>query len=279
MCTLSFSGRFGRTCFSSSAVPLGKFKLSSGNISLALQSACVTWWTEGSPHNNQGCQGCCDPLHPRLELFLKGKRKNRSAPGLLLSAVKSVGGPVNCADIQWQCAKSTLHQDVTTDLAILMSRPVYSKCCFILNIYLFCTHVTLYCMSTVILLLQTVRRVGGCCNSEKCSGALSNFSTPSCRTLECFCHCDSFHEFRWSLERLVRWSKRDQKQWSVPYWHLSSVVKSRVDGWGMLRLHMAFMSPHASVLHSSALCNTMLGQRDRQTDEDFWLRILYNQFT
>ncbi len=30
-------------CFASPAVPLSKFKLSCGNISLALQSTCVTW--------------------------------------------------------------------------------------------------------------------------------------------------------------------------------------------------------------------------------------------
>lgn len=65
---------------------------------------------------------------------MRGKLK--SAPGLLLSAVKSVCGPVNCADIQWQCAKRTLHQDVTTDPAILMSVRVYSESCLCFN-YLF----------------------------------------------------------------------------------------------------------------------------------------------
>lgn len=51
----------------------------------------------------------------------------KSAPGLLLSAVKSVSRPVNCVNIQRQCAKSTLHQGATTDLTILTSRPIYSK--------------------------------------------------------------------------------------------------------------------------------------------------------
>lgn len=47
---------------------------------------------------------------------------------------------------------------------------------FILIIYLICTFVTLCCVSPVILLLQTARWVVGCCNSQKCSRALSNFS-------------------------------------------------------------------------------------------------------
>lgn len=45
MHTLSYSIMFVHTCFCSAAVPLSKCKLSSGNISLALQSSCVTWWT------------------------------------------------------------------------------------------------------------------------------------------------------------------------------------------------------------------------------------------
>lgn len=66
---------------------------------------------------------------------MKGQIK--SAPGLLLSALKSVSGPVNCVNIQ--CAKSTLHLAVTTDLASLMSRPVYSELCVSL-VYLFIWH-------------------------------------------------------------------------------------------------------------------------------------------
>ncbi len=53
----------------SPAVLLSKFKLSCGNISLALQSTCVTWWTQGSPHNKQCHQGCWDPHHLRSELL------------------------------------------------------------------------------------------------------------------------------------------------------------------------------------------------------------------
>lgn len=58
-----------RMCFACPAVSHTKFKLSCGNISLALQSACVTWWTEGTPHMKQCCQGCRDPLHLRSALL------------------------------------------------------------------------------------------------------------------------------------------------------------------------------------------------------------------
>lgn len=37
--------------FGGPAAPLGKSKLSCGNISLALQSTRVTWWTENAPYN------------------------------------------------------------------------------------------------------------------------------------------------------------------------------------------------------------------------------------
>ena len=79
---------------------------------------------------------------------------------------------------------------------------------FILNFvflwctYLFGTHVTLFCVSAVIVLLQTVSWVVVCCNSAKCNRAWSNFASP-CTVLECICRHDSFQESRWSSERFV----------------------------------------------------------------------------
>lgn len=47
-----FSKAYVCTCdLDGPAAPLSKFKLSCGNISLALQSTRVTWWTENASHN------------------------------------------------------------------------------------------------------------------------------------------------------------------------------------------------------------------------------------
>lgn len=136
-------------------------------------------------------------------LQMRGKIK--SAPGLLLSAVKSVSGPVNCVDIQWQCAKSTLHQDVTTDLAILTSRPVYFECWFYFN-YLFILHScdTLLCVYCNFVVTDSKMS----CRLMQQWEVQQSFKQPfhsmlyRMYNIECICHHDSFQS-RWSSERLV----------------------------------------------------------------------------
>lgn len=133
---------------------------------------------------------------------------------------------------------------------------------FILIVYLFCTHVTLLCV---------------CCN------CVVSDSEVSCQLLQQWERQPSFkqlfHSGLWkirmcsvpvihsrSLEDPQRgWlSRRDQKQRTGLYWRLSSVVTSRVDSWGMLRLHTAFMSPRGC---ASLLCFIQHNAKtDRQTD-------------
>lgn len=221
---------FVRTCFCSAAVPHSKFKLSSGNISLALQSACVTWWTH--PTTTRAVRAAVNLIISGWNCFenpLQMRKRNVHLCCLSLLESLSVVLLIGVISNSWRFSWANLLKFTIIQFVL---------CLFLFVCVFFSTTVTIFCVSTV------------------CQQLFPLFFVQDCNV----CHYNSFLEFKWYCsERII--IKNTQ---SVLYWHLSSVVKSHVDGREKVRSHMTymtFMSPHSSVLRFQCY--------NRLTDGDF----------